>query len=311
MNDYYPFGMNHLKSGASFFGVSSYKNYKYNGKELQETGMYDYGARMYMADIGRWGVVDPLAETSRRWSPYTYAYNNPISFVDPDGMQNKDIHILGTLAQQGFDQLQASSKLAMQFDKKTGNVTTGDLSDSDYSKLSVTDKAIYDGIKNDKVDSQIYAENSNITPDGGIIPGGSFGGATYDSTSGKVVSKQYVNPLVLGNAETFTSTPKGTGMVYEVAENALIGRDALNTKSNVPTDRLKSQSPTYRDCCSTVKDAMPQDKMTLMIRTSFESTGMEAQWNYELFTPKGTKGTKSYSELIHFRISTKDKRLKR
>ncbi|MFP3831277.1 DUF6443 domain-containing protein [Chryseobacterium sp. SIMBA_028] len=84
-NDYYPFGMNHLKTGHSFYGQGSYKNYKYNGKELQETGMYDYGARFYMADIGRWGVIDPLAEKYRRWSPYNYAVDNPINYIDPDG----------------------------------------------------------------------------------------------------------------------------------------------------------------------------------------------------------------------------------
>ncbi|MBB6329601.1 RHS repeat-associated protein [Chryseobacterium sediminis] len=82
-NNYYPFGLKHGISNPSV-GNPAY-NYKYNGKELQETGMYDYGARFYMPDLGRWGVIDPLAEVNRAWSPYRYAYNNPLRFIDPDG----------------------------------------------------------------------------------------------------------------------------------------------------------------------------------------------------------------------------------
>ncbi len=87
INDYDPWGLSFGSDGETQMLKALTNRYQYNGKELQETGMYDYGARMYMPDIGRWGVVDPLADEPEQIdkSPYAAFWNNPIMYDDPDG----------------------------------------------------------------------------------------------------------------------------------------------------------------------------------------------------------------------------------
>lgn len=87
--DYYPFGLEIDRNNPVQQAVirNGYNRYLYNGKELQVgIGYLDYGPRMYMPEVGRWGIADPLAEKGGGWSPYGYAFDNPMRFVDPDGM---------------------------------------------------------------------------------------------------------------------------------------------------------------------------------------------------------------------------------
>lgn len=81
-NHYYPFG-------GVFASSQNVQPYKYNGKELDtKKGLnwYDYGARQYDAAIGRFTTMDPMTEKYYAVSPYTYCINNPVKYIDPNGM---------------------------------------------------------------------------------------------------------------------------------------------------------------------------------------------------------------------------------
>ena len=83
--NYYPFGAQFCDGSTD----SNVQSHKYNGKEFDKMhglNTYDYGARQYNPVTARWDRMDPLAEKYYSISPYAYCMNNPIIFVDPDGM---------------------------------------------------------------------------------------------------------------------------------------------------------------------------------------------------------------------------------
>jgi len=73
-----------LEQSAGTWGTP----YQYTGQELDDvTGLYYYGARYYDPQVSNFIGVDPLASKMPSWSPYSYAFNNPILFIDPDGQK--------------------------------------------------------------------------------------------------------------------------------------------------------------------------------------------------------------------------------
>jgi RHS repeat-associated protein len=215
--NYYPFGM-----VLNRYDNSSDNKYLYNGKEIQDDQIggtsldwYDYGARFYDPQIGRWHVQDRFSENYYDLSIYQYGANNPVLMIDINGDSLNFSSAMATdpnAVKNVTNDVQTQTGLTLTVDPTSGQMTYATTTNKRGKKVA----AVATDANGKKVGSRTARkmitkaiDNKNTVNVYATNKMGSMGGGLQIN-----INSTQINQLISGTSSNLDSKTMGFGMTF-------------------------------------------------------------------------------------------------
>jgi len=271
-------------------------NYKKLANIDDELGIewLDYDARQYDPETGRFLSIDPLADIATRWSPYAYALDNPLRYIDPD--------VMTAQACLKCEERTRTEQTVSDITFKANRNDEGDITSVDVSfKLTnstITEVVNLDGTSGD-YGKVVSAHTESVTSCETMTMTSAGNGGEFDRQTGQMMA-MLGNIMIPGgnNGIKITADAK-----VENEENRLVVN--VSSPENVKTEKSKLTSSSVDEIAAARDAFVNENERGILKKYSDEYFSMPKDRQNRLRTVSGNPEGRNQDQENYRRIRSK------